>query len=53
MRACQACVNYSLIMRVYSCITLVVVFLRIKVIIKHITLQCSWCLEPATLARTR
>ena len=39
MRACQACVSYSLIMWVLSCITLAVVVLRIKVIVKHITLQ--------------
>ena len=39
MRACQACVSYSLIMRVFSRITLVVVVLRIKVIVKRITLH--------------
>ena len=39
MHACQACVSYSLIMRVFSCITLVVVVLHIKVIVKHITLH--------------
>ena len=39
MHACQACVSYSLIMRVLPCISLAVVVLHIKVIIKHITLQ--------------
>ena len=39
MCACQACVSYSLIMWVLSCIALAVVVLRIKVIIKRITLQ--------------
>ena len=39
MHACQACVSYSLIMWVFSCITLAVVVLCIKVIIKHITLH--------------
>ena len=33
------CVSYSLILLVYSCITLAVVFLHIKVIVKHITLH--------------
>ena len=39
MHACQACLSYSLIMRVCFRITLAVVFLSVKVIIMHITLQ--------------
>ena len=39
MHACQACVSYSLIMWVLSCITLAVVVLHIKVIVKCITLH--------------
>ena len=39
MCACQACLSYSLIMRVCFRITLVVVFLSIKVIVMHITLH--------------
>ena len=39
MHACQACLSYSLIMRVCFRITLAVVFLSVKVIIIHITLQ--------------
>ena len=49
MHACQACVSYSLIMRVFSCITLAVVFLCIKVIVKHITL-CGGALIKAKTA---
>ena len=48
MRACQACVSYSLIMRVLSCITLVVVILCIKVIIKCITLHGGALIKAKT-----
>ena len=45
MRACQACVSYSLIMQVFSCTTLAVVIVRIKVIVKRITLQKSCSID--------
>ena len=48
MRACQACVSYSLIMWVFSCITLAVVVLRIKVIIKCITLHGGTLIKAKT-----
>ena len=48
MRACQACVSYSLIMQVFSCITLAVVDLRIKVIVKHITLHWGALIKAKT-----
>ena len=48
MYACQACVSYSLIMWVFSCITLVVVVLHIKVIVKHITLHGGALIKAKT-----
>ena len=48
MRVCQACVSYSLIMQLFSCITLAVVVLRIKVIIKHITLHGGALIKAKT-----
>ena len=48
MHACQACVSYSLIMQVFSCITLAVVILHIKVIIKHITLHGGALIKAKT-----
>ena len=50
MHACQACVSYSLIMWVFSRITLAVVILRIKVIIKWITLHGGGALIKAKIA---
>ena len=48
MRACQACLSYSLIMRVCFRITLAVVILSIKVIIKHITLHGGALIKAKT-----
>ena len=48
MRACQACLSYSLIMRVCFHITLAVVVLSIKVIIKHITLHGGALIKAKT-----
>ena len=50
MHACQACVSYSLIMRVLSCITLAVVILHIKVTVKCITLHGGGALIKAKIA---
>ena len=48
MRACQACLSYSLIMQVYFRITLAVVILCIKVIVKHITLHGGALIKAKT-----
>ena len=50
MHACQACVSYNLIMCVFSRITLAVIILRIKVIVKHITLHGGGALIKAKMA---